>query len=119
MPSTVAKPLCPQLPGTRKGEAASLPGALLHGLRSATQPQGAYSSENVSQQWVHLFVGEACWASGQFIRGGGERGGRGGGQLCFGSEWVTGPLGPRKAASRGSGKAVRRTPSLPCRGLSS
>lgn len=55
-------------------------------------------------------------ASGPFIKGAGEGGGGGGGQLCLGSEWVTGPLGPRMAASRGSGEAVSRMPSFSSQG---
>lgn len=92
-------------------------------LSEAALPQGSLQFwERQAAMGTHIFAGEACWASGQFIKGGGERGGgggRGGRQLCFGSEWVTGPLGPRKAASRGSGKAVRRPPRRPCRGPSS
>lgn len=84
---------------------------------SAAQPWGCPQLwERESQWWVLIFVGGACWASGQFIKGGRERGGRGGGQLCFGSEWVTGPVWLSEGRQQGKRESREENAKSPLQG---
>lgn len=101
--STASSPELPSSPATmrtptpataghvRKGAASSLPSAHSHSQRQrlSAQPRGPAPETPVSDGCTFAPEGPAL-ASGQFIKGAGEGGGRGGGgQLCLGSEWVT------------------------------
>ena len=107
-----------QLPGVRQGEASSLPDAHSQHLKSPQPQRGGPAALrpkcSVSEGHAAAPDGPAV-ASGQFMKGAGEgRGGGDRGQLCGGSEWVT---GPRVAASREVGRLWGEYQVPPCRGL--